>query len=263
MSGRHRLRAVVLAGLGALGVGSPVLADIAPQGWTGVPAQIVPQALETGAPTFTTPSESGMFMGNTGAGSTGSGGTSTDPASTTTGSGSAYDAMMATSYGSTALSTAQQLGINPNATAGFGVLESGFQNVGTANGSSSATGPWQITSSTWSGYVAKYNLPYTSADITNPDAQAVVANYILKDYSSQVSTSIGTPATVEQTYGAWVFGPSGGSKIAAATSPDAPLSNYVSAQALSNNNMTGWTVGQFYNRVSSKIGSVATQTVTS
>ena len=41
------------------------------------------------------------------------------------------------------------------------------------------------------------------------------------------------------------------------------MSNYVSATALSNNNMTGWTVGQFYNRVSSKIGSVATQTVTS
>ena len=107
----------------------------------------------------------------------------------------------------------------------------------------------------------KYNLPYTAADRTNPDAQAVVANYILKDYGSQVSSAIGQPATVQQAYGAWVFGPTGGASIATATDPNAPLSNYVSAQSLANNNATGWTVGQFYSHVASKVGSLSTQTV--
>ena len=260
MKGQDRGALALVAAIGALTAVSPALADVSPLNWSGVPAQVIPQALETGAPTFTTPTGAGSFTGNTDTGPGGDGST-TGGGSTTTGSGSAYDAMMAQSYGAVALSTAQQLGLNPNATAGFGVLESNFQNVGTANGSSSATGPWQITSGTWSDYVSKYNLPYTAADRTDPAAQAVVANYILQDYSSQVSAAIGTPATVQQTYGAWVFGPSGGSRLAGATDMNAPMSDYVAATALANNNMTGWTVGQFYNRVSSKIGSVATQTV--
>ena len=169
--------------------------------------------------------------------------------------------MMAQSYGSTALSTSQQLGLNPNAIAAFGVLESNFQNVGTANGSSSATGPWQITSGTWNDYVSKYNLPYTSADRTDPTAQAVVANYIMKDYAASVTAATQQPATVQQAYGAYVFGPSAGAGLAGASLSE-PMSNYVSATALSNNNMTGWTVQQFYDRVSSKVGAVATQTVT-
>lgn len=235
-------------------------ADVSPQTWTGVPVQIIPQVSETGAPSFTTPSGGSTFFGNTNTG----GGTSTSggSGSTTVGSGTSYDTMMAQSYGQTALGTAQQLGLNPNAIAGIGQLESNFQNVGTSNGSSSATGPWQITSGTWSDYVSKYNLPYTASDITNPDAQAVVSNYILKDYAASVSTAIGQSATVQQAYGAYVFGPTGGAGLASAASTD-PMSNYVSARALSNNNMTGWTVGQFYDRVSSKIGSVATQSVTS
>jgi len=57
-----------------------------------------------------------------------------------------------------------------------------------------------------------------------------------------------------------VFGVNAGANMARAD-PSAPMSNYVSATALANNNMTGWTVAQFYNRVSSKVGSVATQTV--
>jgi len=144
--------------------------------------------------------------------------------------------------------------------AGLGQLESGFRNVGTANGSSSATGPWQITTGTWNDTVAKYNLPYTASDITNPAAQAQVASYIAKDYSNAVSKQTGQPATVLQTYGAWVFGPTPGSNMATAD-PAKPLSSYVSAQALSNNNMTGWTVGQFYSKFGNKLGSGANQTV--
>lgn len=236
-------------------MGVPAFAQPAPTTWQGVPAQVIPQAVETGAPTFTTPTGTSSFGGNPG-----TGGGSSGPV-VTGDDGSSLQNMMAQSYGQTAYETAQQVGNNPNAVAGFGQLESGFQNVGTANGSSSATGPWQITGGTWNDYVSKYNLPYTGSDITNPAAQAVVANYIIKDYSAQVSASTGSPATIEQTYGAYVFGPAVGKGLAGSSDPSEPMSNYVSAQELANNNMTGWTVGQFQNRVASKIGSLASQAV--
>ena len=243
---------------------TPAIADPAPSNFQGVPEQVIPTYQEVGAPTFTTPSgaasfsglQSGTGTGGTDSGAGGSGGTPYSGGGTT-----ALQSMMATSYGQIAYTTAQQLGNNPDAVAAFGVLESGFQNVATANGSTSATGPWQITTGTWNDYVGKYNLPYTAADMTNPAAQAVVANYIIKDYSAQVSAAINSSATVAQAYGAFVFGVAGGSGLAGETDPSTPMSKYVSATALANNNMTGWTVAQFYNRVSSKVGSLATQTV--
>ena len=243
-------------------IGLDATAQVSPSTWQGVPAQIIPQVAEVGAPTFSTPIGSASFFGNTGTGGTSSGAFDGGGGTAVTGDGgSSYQNLTAQPYGSTAISTAQQLGNNPNAIAAFGQLESGFQNVATSNGSSSATGPWQITGGTWNDYVAKYNLPYTAADRTNPDAQAVVANYIMKDYGSQVSASLGRPATVTEVYGAYVFGPTGGEGLASSSDPNEPMSNYISAKGLANNNMTGWTVGQFQNRVSSKVGTVASQTV--
>ncbi len=246
--------------------GSPAaLADPAPVTMNGVPAQVIPSIPEVGAPNFVTPAGGGSFMGD-GGGPTGTDG-STDPSATSTdwtgysgGGTAAMDAMMATLYGALASQSATQLGLNPEAMAGLGQLESGFRNVGTANGSSSATGPWQITTGTWNGTVAKYNLPYTASDITNPAAQAQVASYIAKDYSTAVSRATNQPATVVQTYGAWVFGPTPGAMMATAD-PSTPLSSFVSAKALSNNNMTGWTVDQFYSKFGNKLGSGANQTV--
>ena len=83
-----------------------------------------PRFPRRGAPSFTTPSGGSTFFGNTNTG----GGTSTSggSGSTAVGSGTSYDTMMAQSYGQTALSTAQQLGLNPNAIAGIGQLESNF-----------------------------------------------------------------------------------------------------------------------------------------
>ena len=249
--------AVVLAPLHA------VWADPAPVTMTGVPPQIIPSYAEVGAPTFVTPSGGGSFMGDTSTGSTGSSSGSTDWTGYTSGSGSsAMDSMMATSYGALAASSATQAGVTPEAMADLGQLESGFKNVGTSNGSSSATGPWQITTGTWAGEIAKYNLPYTASDITNPAAQATVASYIAKDYSNAVSNETGQPATVLQTYGAWVFGPVPGGQIATANASQ-PLSKFVSATALSNNNMTGWTVGQFTSTFSNKLGSSASTIVQS
>lgn len=241
----------------SLAHGQTAWADPAPVTMTGVPPQIIPSYAEVGAPTFVTPSGGGSFLGDTGTSGTDASSGSTDWTGYTSGSGSsAMDSMMATSYGAVAAASATQAGVTPEAMADLGQLESGFKNVGTANGSSSATGPWQITTGTWADTVAKYNLPYTASDITNPAAQATVASYIAKDYSSAVSEETGQPATVVQTYGAWVFGPSTGANIAVANASD-PLSKYVSTTALSNNNMTGWTVGQFNAHFSGKLGSSA------
>ena len=249
----------------AAGASLAALADPAPVTMNGVPAQVIPSIPEVGAPTFVTPAGGASFMGD-GGGPPGTDGSlepsapSADWTGYSGGGTAAMDAMMATPYGSLAASAATQLGLNPEAMAGLGQLESGFRNVGTANGSSSATGPWQITSGTWAGTVAKYGLPYTAADITNPAAQAQVASYIARDYSGAVSQATGQPATVLQTYGAWVFGPSPGSKMATAD-PSTPLAEFVTPRALSNNNMTGWTVGQFYTKFGNKLGSGASQTV--
>jgi len=244
--------------------GSSAWADPTPVTLNGVPAQVIPSIPEVGAPTFVTPASSGSFMPDDGSSTStdGTGGSTatTDWTGYSGGGTAAMDAMMATPYGPSAATYSSQLGLNPEAMAGLGQLESGFRNVGTSNGSSSATGPWQITTGTWNSTVAKYNLPYTAADITNPAAQAQVASYIAKDYSSAVSNQTGQPATVLQTYGAWVFGPTPGGNMATAN-PSKPLSGFVSAQALSNNNMTGWTVGQFYTNFGNKLGSAASQTV--
>ena len=70
----------------------------------------------------------------------------------------------------------------------------------------------------------------------------------------------GQPATVVQTYGAYVFGPTAGSQLAMAA-PSTPLSSFVSAQALANNNMQGWTVGQFQQVMAGRLGSTSGETV--
>jgi hypothetical protein len=170
----------------------------------------------------------------------------------------AMQAMLQQSYGQTAQSTAQQLGVNPTALAEIGQAESGFRNVPTANGSSSATGPWQITSPTFDDISQQYGLGFSPAQQTDPNAQAVEAAYIVRDYANTVTEATGTPATIAQAYGAYVFGPTAGAQMASA-SPDTPLSAFVSAKALSNNGMSNWTVGQFYSTMSSRLGPNANQ----
>ncbi len=233
-----------------------VRADPVAQTTSGLPPQIIPSVPEVGVTIMQFPgssSSSGTGSTDTGTGSVGGG--------TSIGSGSAYAAMMATSYGGQAAQDASAAGINVDALAAIGQAESGFQNVPTANGSSSATGPWQLTTGTFMQYSNEYNLGYTSADMTNPADNAQVASYVIASYANDVSQATGQPATVAQMYGAYMFGPTAGGQMAGAT-PSTPLSEYVSPTALAHNNMTGWTVGQFYSTTSSRPGSAASETVT-
>ena len=254
MSGLSIARRALLSAA-ACGLSMSALADPSPVVSNGVPPQIVPSAAEIGVTLQQMPSGGTSSSGSSsGTPPSSSGGT---PSS---GSGAAYDNMMATSYGAAAAQDAQQAGINPNALADIGQAESGFRNIPTANGSSSATGPWQITTGTFNQFNQQYNLGYSASDITDPNAQAAVASYIIQNYANTVSQATGQPATVVQAYGAYVFGPSAGAQIASADS-STPLSSIVSSQALSNNNMQGWTVGQFQQVMSSRLGPTSNQPV--
>lgn len=232
-------------------------ADPVAQTATGLPPQIIPSAPEVGVTIMQFPGSSST----SGEGPTGTGtGTSGSGTPTTGGSGTAYDELMATSYGAQAAQDAAAAGINVDAMAAIAKAESNFQNVPTANGTSSATGPWQMTTGTFMQFSNANNLGYTPADITNPADNAQAASYAMADYANLVGQETGQPATVLQTYGAWVLGPTPGREIAIASS-SAPLSDYVSTQALANNNMTGWTVGQFYSTMANRLGSAANETV--
>ncbi|MBV8457338.1 MAG: transglycosylase SLT domain-containing protein [Acetobacteraceae bacterium] len=171
-------------------------------------------------------------------------------------------AMLATDFGDAAMAAAERVGINAESLAGIGQVESNFHNVPTANGSSSATGPWQVTARTWQSTVAAHNLGYSIADMTNPSANAVVASYIIRDYAGAVSNATGQPATTLDAYGAYIFGPTAGAQLATANA-NASLSSFISSQALANNGMQSWSVGDFRSVFGSRLGSSASQLVLS
>jgi soluble lytic murein transglycosylase-like protein len=233
------------------GLGLLAVCIAARPGVAQVATQIVPSIEEAGAPTF-------VFPGAQTSSSSGSGASgSAARYSGAWGSSDAMSKLLSQSYGADAVAAAKAAGINPDTLAAYAQIESHFQNTG--NSSSSATGVWQITNGTWNDYASKLGL--SSADRNDPTAQAKVASAIISSYASAVSKSTGTPATSAQVYAAYMFGPSAGSKIAAATS-STPLSSLVSRSSLAANNMSGWTVGQYLSTVSTRMGSGASETVT-
>lgn len=214
-----------------------------------VPEQIVPVNPEPGSPVFTRPSTATTTGGTT----------ATSSYQGAWGTADAYATLMSQTYGADAVAAAQAAGINPDTLAAFGQIESHFQNVG--NTSSSAQGVWQVTDGTWNQYASRLGL--STADRSDPVAQAKVASAIISDYASTVSRATGAPATGTQVYGAYMFGTKAGSAIATASNPNAPLSQFVSAKALAANNMSSWTVGQYQQTVASRMGSGASEAVTS
>jgi Transglycosylase SLT domain len=222
--------------------------------------QIVPTYWERG--TWATPS---TVAGAGGPAFTGTAPvTTTQPGATTTGTFAGgtdpMSNMLATAYGQTAVTAAEQIGVNPAAVAGVGQAESNFRNIPAANGTTSATGPWQFTSGTFQQVSQQYDLGYTAADITNPNAQATEAAYYLRDAALAVSNGTGQPATTIQAYGGYMFGPAYAARIATA-SASTPLSTVVPASFLANNGMSSWTVGQFQQTVAGRLGPAANQPV--
>ena len=165
------------------------------------------------------------------------------------------------SYGSAALNTANQLGENINSLSSIAYAESRLQNIPTQLGTSAATGPWQFVPATFTSVSNQYGLGYTAADITNPQAQAVEAAYLLRDTANSVSAATGAPATTLQTYMGWVFGDTAASRIA--TSPgDTLLASLTSPTFLRNNNLPlTTTVSQVNQLYAQRLGTAANQPV--
>lgn len=213
--------------------------------------QIVPSIRETGAPTF-------VYSGG---GGTSGEASATSQTSSYTGAWGDTDAMaslLKQTYGSDAVAAAKAAGINPDTLAAFGQIESHYQNTG--NATSSAQGVWQITDGTWEEYAAKAGV--SDAQRSDPAAQAKVASAIISDYATSVSRSTHSSVTGAQAYGAYMFGPSAGSQMAVESNSSRPLSDFVSAKTLAANNMSNWTVGQYYATVSQRMGTGASEAVT-
>jgi hypothetical protein len=218
------------------------------------PQFVNPQYPEVGIGVYVAPPASTSTTGDTSSGDGSSG-------STSAASGSALSTLESEEYGSAAVADARNLNEDPNALADFASVESNFQNIGDTSGTSSATGPWQVTQGTFNYINQEYGLGLSASDITNPTDEAEVAAYTIDNYAQQVETATGAPPTVVQTYGAYEFGPGYGSQIATAPATE-PLSDIVPASFLSNNNIpASTTVGQYYTEESAKLGTTASNSV--
>lgn len=221
------------------------------------PQFVNPQYPEVGIGVYVAPPASTATGGGSSTGSsdfgTGSDGTTTD--------GSNLSELEAQSYGQSAVTAAQNLNLDPNALADIASVESNFENVGDAGGTTTATGPWQVTQGTFNYINQEYGLGYSASDINNPDDEAVVASYTIQNYAQQLQNLTGSPPTIAQTYGSYEFGPEYGNALATAPS-SATLGSIVPASYLSNNNIpASTTVGQYYAQESAKLGTTASNSV--
>lgn len=238
----------------ALGAGKLAIAAPVPSMPSGAPAQVIPKYPEPGAPAFGGPGSGGLGGGETvppgdGGGWSDTGGYSGTDALEGLSASGLYDAVASASANS---------GVSIEALAGIGYLESNFQNVAEAGGTTSANGVWQLVDGTRNQYAAQLGL--SNADFSDPAVQAQIAAAVIKDYSNTVAKSTGSPATVLQTYGAFVYGPTAGANLASAPPTDS-LAKYIPATSIANNHMEGWTVGQFYEKFGNKLGDVANASV--
>jgi hypothetical protein len=237
--------------LAAGGAGNGVAQSAGPV--MNAPQFVNPQYPEVGIGVYVAPPAS---TETTEGGSTGSSGSTG-----TTGDDGNVSELESQSYGQAAITAAQNLNIDPNALADIASVESNFQNVGNAGGTTSATGPWQVTQGTFNYINQEYGLGYSASDITNPDDEAVVASYAVQNYAQQLQNLTGSPPTILQTYASWEMGPANGNAMATAPSSEL-LSNIVPASFLSNNNIpASTTVGQYYTEESAKLGTTASNSV--
>ncbi|MGC9271771.1 transglycosylase SLT domain-containing protein [Acidiphilium sp.] len=169
--------------------------------------------------------------------------------------------LMATPYGQAALAAAQAEGLNPTTMAAIAEVESHFQNIGDTSGTTSAFGPWQVESGTWTTTCQQFGLPYTLADMSNPQDEAVVAADTMVSFANSVEAATGSPPTIDQMYGAYVFGPQVGAPLATVKDLSEPLAQVVPAVDISNNNLQGMTIGGFYSVMNQRMGGVGDQPV--
>jgi len=255
---------------------------------SGPPVQVQPYAPEPGVPLITiNPGTPNPFAGATdptaaGGGSTDSGagsgtavaatGVSGGGSSSYTGDGSAaLGTMLAQSWGSTAVSEAQALGVNPTTLAAMCTMESQCQNIPNASGGS-ATGPFQMLPSTFQAmYQAALQADpslaqTTTGSINDPASQAAAAAEFMKQIAvTEQNAGIAQPTLTDVRAG-YGFGPAYAVKIASA--PDsATLGSYLTTWSAStwaaNGLAPSTTVGQWRADIAATLGPAASAPVLS
>lgn len=203
--------------------------------------------------------DSSMTIAALGAGGTGS--------VAAVGGSSALDTMMAQSWGQTAASNANALGVNPSALAATCVLESGCSaNVG---GTGTISGAFQMSNGTYAETVAAVQAsnPQLASQIgskNDPASQSIAAaQYLRQGALALQNADVANPTTLD-VRGYYQFGPANAAAVAQA--PDnqlmASILTGLPSSALAGNNITSaTTVGQWRQTVTSKIGSAASQPV--
>jgi len=246
---------------------------------SGLPVQVTPTYPEIGVtfsfPTGDTTSSGGA--GGTGdtsgstAGDTSGSGTSVAGAGGSDSGGSAYNTMMAQSWGTAAENAAMAMGVNPTALAATCVMESGCQNT-PAGSTGSASGAFQMINSTYTADIAAAVAidPTISDSITpglsgkmDPGTEAYAAAYeLMNDAQVLQNNGIASP-TVLDTRAIYQFGQASGILVANAGPTDnlEALVN-LSPQNMAANGITSTTtVGQWQATIANKLGATANQVV--
>jgi hypothetical protein len=241
----------------------------------GLPVQVKPTFTEPGLPQFTFPTTGGSLLGgsaDTGNGNGGGDGSTSPGGGSTAGSGDAYNAMMAQSWGSSAASAAGAMGISATALAATCAMESNCQNVGSSEGSS-ATGAFQMISSTYNADIAgavaydpsiAETIVSGNAGEMDPATEAYAASYELRQDALTLENDGINDPTVLQTRAMYQFGAGAGPRVADA--PDsanlAELTGLNAASLAANGLSSSSTVGDWRQTIVNKLGSAtANQTV--
>lgn len=145
----------------------------------------------------------------------------------------------------------------------FARAETGFRNVPTAvkrldgQPASSAFGPFQFLRGTWADVAAdRPDLALTEEDRRVPARQTVGAAAYASALEAQMAAGLRRAPTVLDLYGAWVFGPDPGLRIARAR-PETPMQRLVDEEALANNRAWGLTVKQWRDGSAARLGAAA------
>ena len=132
---------------------------------------------------------------------------------------------------------AKSLGFDANTALAIANIESGLNPNAVAGHGSSAAGTFQLIDST----AAAYGL--SKANKLNPTANATAGIKNLKATASALSKFLGRKPTGGELYLGEMLG-LGGAKSVLSAGSNTPLSNLLSAQAISGNNFAGMTAGQ-------------------
>ena len=265
--------ALLLAGSGVMAAllwsSAGAVASPSPVTMNGVPEQVIPQVSEVGLGSFTMPTGTATIGSDTdtsGGGSDSEVGGSASGATPISLGGSSYDTLMSRSWGPSASSSAEALGVNPVALASTCVVESGCTDKPQVG---SISGAFQMMNATYTSAMSEAisDHPELASSLTSglagqrdPATQAIAAAQYLKDAATNLQANGVANPTVLDSRGYYNFGPGYGASISNAEGSTlmSDVLSKMSASDLQKNGISSTTtVQQWRDGVVGKIGSSA------